>query len=131
MKMQIGQLDHVNVRTANVEAMVEWYKDNLGMEEGPRPPFPFPGAWLYADGKAVVHLVGVEEEQKSIEPKIEHFALRASGLAAFLERLDAANVTYEIARVPGFGILQVNVNDVDGNHIHIDFTPEEADALGL
>ena len=129
--MQLKQLDHVNIRTSNLDAMVRWYCDVLGMENGKRPPFRFPGAWLYIGDQAPVHLIGVAEEPKSVEPKIEHFAISATGLAGFLARLDQAGIDYQTARVPGFGILQVNLHDVDGNHIHIDFSSEEADAQGL
>jgi hypothetical protein len=31
--------------------------------------------------------------------------------------------------VPGFGTVQVNVHDPDGNHIHVDFAPAEAAAV--
>lgn len=129
--MQIDKLDHVNVRTANLDEMIAWYGSVLGMTNGKRPPFPFPGAWLYAGDHAAVHLVGVDQEPRSVEPKIEHFALTANGLAQFIERLEAAGVAYQANRVPGFGILQINLFDPDGNHIHIDFSPEEADAAGL
>ena len=50
--MPLGKLDHVNVRTAQLDKMIAWYEDVLEMEVGPRPNFPFPGAWLYADGAA-------------------------------------------------------------------------------
>ena len=129
--MRLGRLDHVNIRTARLDDMVHWYSSVLGMENGKRPPFSFPGAWLYAGDCAVVHLIGVDAEPKSLEPKIEHFALSATGLAEFVERLDAASIDYNAMRVPGFGILQINVHDCDGNHIHIDFSPQEADAAGL
>ena len=42
--MQIGKLDHVNVRTNQLDAMIGWYTDVLGMRTGARPDFPFPGA---------------------------------------------------------------------------------------
>lgn len=129
--MQIEKLDHVNVRTANIDQMVEWYSSILGMQSGKRPPFPFPGAWLYAGDHAAIHLVGVAEEPRSVEPKIEHFALTANGLEQLIERLETNGVAYQANRVPGFGILQINLFDPDGNHIHIDFSPEEADAAGL
>ena len=41
MKMQ--SFDHVNVRTANLEGMVDWYNDVLGLVSGRRPNFPFGG----------------------------------------------------------------------------------------
>lgn len=129
--MPLQKLDHVNLRTCNLEAMVDWYQSILGMENGARPPFAFPGAWLYVGDQAVVHLVGVDDEPGAIEPRIEHFAFTATGLTEFLMRLEKAQVTYEAVRVPGFGILQINLSDCDGNHIHIDFSPEEADAAGL
>ena len=116
--------DHVNVHTANLDAMVAWYDDILGMKSGKRPPFQTAGAWLYLGDQALVHLVGKDAPPKSIEPQIEHFALRATGLAGFLAKLKAKGVAYELAEVPGFGILQVNIHDPDGNHIHIDFEGE-------
>ena len=60
--MQIGRLDHVNVRTAQLDSMITWYEQILGLHNGPRPNFPFPGAWLYSGEDAVVHLVGVDGE---------------------------------------------------------------------
>ena len=57
--MPLKQLDHVNVRTANLDAMVSWYRDILGMQVGDRPQFSFPGAWMYVGDQAVIHLVGV------------------------------------------------------------------------
>ena len=129
--MQLGRLDHVNIRTSRLDEMVKWYTQVLGMENGARPPFPFPGAWLYADGHPFVHLIGVDAEPRSLEPKIEHFAFAGTGLEEFVQRLNAGGIDYDPVRVPGIDILQINVIDCDGNHIHIDFTPEEADAAGL
>ena len=56
--MQVKQLDHVNIQTANVEGMVEWYGRVLNMPSGKRPPFDFPGAWLYSGGRAVLQFAG-------------------------------------------------------------------------
>ena len=84
--MPIKRLDHVNVVTANLEKMVAWYEAILGLKCGPRPDFSFNGAWLYADGNAVVHLV---EDAKAIRTgseaalKLEHFAFSAIGASTF------------------------------------------------
>jgi catechol 2,3-dioxygenase-like lactoylglutathione lyase family enzyme len=48
--MPLWQLDHVNVVTANREEMVAWYEAVLGLRSGPRPDFPFDGAWLDCRG---------------------------------------------------------------------------------
>ena len=126
--MQLGRLDHVNVRTAKLPAMREWYVRVLGMTDGDRPPFPFPGAWLYAGQYPVVHLVGLATEPTNTDPKLEHFALSASGLQQFRSKLDGMGERYDVRIIPGFGIVQVNIWDPDGNHIHIDFLPTEAGA---
>lgn len=127
--MQLKAFDHVNVRTTRLQAMVDWYGQVLGMHPGKRPPFAFGGAWLYLGEQALVHLVEVKEPPKVERPGLEHFALSARGLGDFLAALKARGERHEIAVVPGFGIIQVNVWDPEGNHIHIDFGPEEKDAL--
>ncbi len=55
------RFDHVNVRTPNLQGMIDFYTEVLGLRLGPRPPFTFNGAWLYAGDQAVVHLVEVPE----------------------------------------------------------------------
>ena len=59
--MEIGKLDHVNIRTTQLETMIDWYTNILGMHSGHRPDFPFPGAWMYAGDVAAVHLVGIDD----------------------------------------------------------------------
>ncbi|USG60546.1 VOC family protein [Sneathiella marina] len=127
--MQLDMLDHVNIRTANLEEMVDWYTDILGMTSGKRPSFQFPGAWMYMGDNAPVHLIGVTETPTHETLQIEHFAFSATGLPGFLEKLEQSGVDYELGRVPEFEILQVNIFDYDGNHIHIDFVGPETDGL--
>jgi hypothetical protein len=62
---------------------------------------------------------------------MEHFAMRASGLKEFLERLKLKGIPYSTARVPVLGIFQVNISDPEGNNMHLDFPPEEGDAMQL
>jgi len=118
--------DHVNIRTRNLDQMIAWYGDILGMAPGKRPNFPFPGAWLYLGDQAVVHLVGVEADVVAGGPvTLEHFAFQAEGMAAFQEKLAARGITHSVDPVPGFPIVQVNLHDPDGNHIHVDFNTAE------
>ncbi len=121
-------LDHVNIRTANLAALRRFYSEVLGMKEGPRPPFKFGGAWLYCGEQAAVHLVEVGSQPAGQQPRIEHFAFRAKGLADFLATLRRQRTAYQISVVPGSGVRQVNVLDPDGNHIEVQFVgTEEAD----
>ena len=128
--MKLNTLDHVNVRTRNLDAMVDWYKRILDMGTGPRPSFSFPGAWLYAGDKPIVHLVGVDRDlsPEMNQLRLEHFAISAAGLTEFLDRLKQTDTSYTLNKVPDFPVVQVNVWDPDGNHIHIDFHEDEAAA---
>ncbi|MEQ8966916.1 MAG: VOC family protein [Azospirillaceae bacterium] len=123
--MTLHAFDHVNIRTTSLAAMQRFYEEVLGLVAGDRPDFEFPGAWLYLGDTAVVHLVGIPDEPPAAHPKIEHAAFRASGLGDFLAHLRAHKTAYRIGVVPSLGIRQVNVHDPDGNHLHIDFGPEE------
>ncbi|MEP1610624.1 MAG: VOC family protein [Roseobacter sp.] len=128
--MKMLRLDHVNVKTTNLEEMVRFYEDILGLKSGPRPDFPFPGAWMYIDEHPIVHLVSVEEECKAIDPKIEHFAIKATGLPGLILKLTTAGIRHSIDPVPGAPVVQVNLADSDGNHIHIDFHSDELETMG-
>ncbi|MBL1272358.1 MAG: VOC family protein [Oceanospirillales bacterium] len=122
--MQVRRLDHVNIQTTQVEAMVAWYCDILGLRVGPRPDFPFPGAWLYADDAAVIHLVGQDGDPavgSEVKLKLEHFALTATGRTDFEAKLNNAQVPNQRFVLEEIGIVQFHMRDPDGNHVHIDF----------
>ena len=117
----IRRLDHVNLRTANLDAMTEFYTEVIGLRPGPRPAFPFPGAWLYCGDTPVLHLVGIEQALRPREPQIEHFAFSATGLDDFTGRLQRHGLDYRRSKVPGTSLTQVHLCDSDGNHLHVDF----------
>lgn len=128
--MPINSFDHVNIRTANLSTMIEWYADVLGFPTGPRPDFSFHGAWLYLGNLAVIHLIEVSEPpQVAGNIALEHFAFRATDMLGMRAHLDARGVAYSTDPVPGFPVVQINLHDPDGNHIHIDFDRAEYDAL--
>jgi catechol 2,3-dioxygenase-like lactoylglutathione lyase family enzyme len=119
--------DHVNVRTANLDALARFYTEVVGLRQGERPPLGFPGAWLYAGQQAVIHLVGVDEQpapEGSL--RLEHFAFRAQGLSDFLTKLEHSGVPYRQSRQAGTGNIIINLRDPDGNRFHIDFDGSEA-----
>ncbi len=126
--MQIDRLDHANVVTNQLQVMIDWYTDMVGLHIGDRPPFPFPGAWMYAGDHAVVHLIGTDDAEhvgSEVALKLEHFAFSATGRETFQARLESADQRYETLEIPSFNIIQYNVWDPDGNHIHVDFALDE------
>jgi catechol 2,3-dioxygenase-like lactoylglutathione lyase family enzyme len=130
--MKVTLLEHVNLRTTDIKRLEEWYIRILGLKKGYRPPFKTVGRWLYInDDYPAVHLLEVEKQTPPTDPQMEHFCLRATGLKTFLERLDSEKIPYRTVRVPERRVFQIFISDPDSNHMHIDFSPEEADALGL
>jgi len=127
--MSLNKLDHVNVRTAKLEQMKDFYQNALGMTVGARPPFSFPGAWLYVQDQPVIHLVGVNDQQVLAEDdsacsklRLEHFAFSADGsIDDFKSRLQRVGVAHDTMNPPGTDLTQLHLRDPDGNHIHIDF----------
>lgn len=123
----IQKLDHVNVRTANLAGLIRFYTDVLGLHEGERPPLGFPGAWLYAGGAPVIHLVEVAQPpQPEGALRLEHFAFSATGLTEFVARLRSRGVDFRQSRQAGTGNVVINVLDPDGNRLHVDFPASEA-----
>src|SRR5262249_58339611 len=123
----IRWLDHVNVRTANLDALVRFYEQVVGLHAGERPPLGFPGAWLYAGERAVIHLVGMAEQpQPQGALRLEHFAFAGTGLEELVARLNRHGVPYQQSRQAGTGNVVINIKDPDGNRLHIDFPPTQA-----
>ncbi|WP_425100270.1 VOC family protein [Tropicibacter sp. S64] len=128
--MPLTAFDHVNVRTANLDAMTAWYGRILGLHPGPRPPFNVGGAWLYLGDQPYVHLVEVASPPEAAgNTTLEHFAFRARDMPAFIALLKDNGIVHSIDEVPEFPIVQVNFHDPDGNHIHVDFHKEELASL--
>jgi catechol 2,3-dioxygenase-like lactoylglutathione lyase family enzyme len=126
--MQIKKLDHVNVQTTQLEEMVNWYRQVLSLPTGPRPNFSFPGAWLYVGDGAAIHLVahdGPPGAGSETALKIEHYAFQASGLKEFEVHLKQIGEPYRRVDLAAANLVQINLWDPDGNHIHIDFQDED------
>ena len=126
--MQINKLDHINIRTTQLDAMIAWYETVLGLRRGARPDFGFDGAWMYAGDSAVAHLIGIDGPPavgSEASLKLEHFAFTASGSADFETRLKAHEIAYRRAEVADISVVAFNIWDPDGNHIHVDFRSDE------
>ena len=84
--MPIVGMDHFTILTTNASETVAFYHDILGFTPGPRPAFSFPGAWLYSDGRAVLHVV-----EKAVIPEgggvLDHIAFSGADAPAYLAKL--------------------------------------------
>jgi len=126
--MPIARMDHFTVLTTNAEQTVAFYNDILGFTSGPRPAFSFPGAWLYNDGKAVLHVV-----QRPSIPEgggvLDHIAFFGTDPSAYVAKLKARGIKYDLRRLPesghAAGLWQLFFFDPSGARVEIDFAASE------
>jgi catechol 2,3-dioxygenase-like lactoylglutathione lyase family enzyme len=122
--MSVGVLDHFNIRTRDLKGTIRFYQDILGLESGARPNFAFPGAWLYSEGRAVVHLVDIsptDEAQKPDSGVVHHVAFISRDFAGMKRRLQAKDVEFEARQVPGGELWQIFIRDPNGVMIELNY----------
>jgi len=123
--MTLTMLQHVNIVTGKLDETVAFYEDILGFENGERPNFAFPGAWLYCGGEAVIHLIGVEEQRDSGSGVIDHVAFAAEGFDRYTAFLTGKGLEHETRIVPGGKLRQIFVRDPNRVLIELNFRTDE------
>jgi len=119
-------IDHVTLRTADLEATRTFLEDLLGLTAGSRPDFGFPGYWLYGGGQPVVHLIpgGGEAIGRNAET-IDHVGFRLDGYAAYREKLDKAGTPYSTMDLPELGERRLFVRTPGGILLELVFREGE------
>lgn len=146
--MPVGRLDHYSIRTFDIEASRRFYTEVMGFTAGFRPPFDFPGLWLYNGAQypettGVVHIIGIDPDNPqglkdylgdrdpaSLEGTgtVDHMAFTATGLADMRARLTRHNVAFRERTVPSLGIHQVFFEDPSGVTLELNYPAAEAAA---
>jgi catechol 2,3-dioxygenase-like lactoylglutathione lyase family enzyme len=147
--MEIKRVDHYSIRTVDLDASKRFYTEVIGLKEGPRPPFDFPGYWLYsgeppadlsnaAKNYGLVHLMGpakgLTEYLGDRDPAslkggtgpLDHVAFAATGRDAMVERCKRNKVEFFERDVPLLGIRQMFLKDPDGVTIELNYPASEA-----
>jgi len=151
--MEIKRIDHYSIRTLDVEASRRFYTEVIGLTVGPRPPFKFPGLWLYngkppadldhAQGNyGIVHVMGVDPNDPQglidtlghVDPEtlkggtgaLDHIALSVTGREGMVERCKRKNVDFFERSVPTLGLHQMFLKDPNGVIIELNFPAAEA-----
>ena len=123
--MPVTAMNHFTILTDDVPATVGFYRELLGLTDGPRPPFEFPGAWLYAGGVAILHVVGGRSRDELKPGVIDHMAFSAVDLSDTLALLASRNIAHTCRRQPGSGTWQVFFFDRNGARVELDFAADE------
>jgi catechol 2,3-dioxygenase-like lactoylglutathione lyase family enzyme len=127
----IQRMDHFTVLSGDLEKTREFYT-MLGLREGERPNFKFPGIWFYNDeGKPILHVIagrGVPEPPAGV---IDHMAFWSKDLAATAEKLKSRRIEYDLRRLPPpYNVWQMFFKDPFGAMVELDFDPNEPAPTG-
>jgi len=142
-------LNHFSIRTTNLDATRVFYEDVLGLTVGPRPPFPFPGLWLYNGdhanyANAMVHVIGIDPNDPEGLKKylgdrdvsaltgsgaIDHIAFFADGLSDMLAHLKTRGIAPRQRTVPSIGLHQLFLDDPNGVVVELNYPAAEKQAL--
>lgn len=119
-------LDHINLRAdrATLDALKDFYCDVVGLEIGPRPPFPHFGYWLYAGGHPVVHLYQAGADETRLAhgaTTFDHVAFRCEDSAGVEALLRDRGIAFRKAVVPASGQVQFFLSDPAGNKVELNF----------
>lgn len=145
--MPVSKLAHYSIRTTDLEKSCRFYEQILGFKRGYRPPFNFPGAWLYKGGDeadfGTVHIIGVDTDNpdgltaylgdKTLADTgtgtVDHIAFLATGVEDMWNTLRAEGVAWRDRTVPSLGLHQVFIEDPSGVTIELNFPAEEISRL--
>ena len=150
--MEIKRVDHYSIRTLDLEGSKRFYTEVIGLKVGPRPPFDFPGYWLYsgdppgdlhnsARNYGMVHLMGCNPDDprslneyvgdrdpatlKGSTGALDHVAFAATGRTAMAERCRRHSVDFFERAVPLLGLHQMFIKDPDGVTIELNYPATE------
>jgi catechol 2,3-dioxygenase-like lactoylglutathione lyase family enzyme len=97
-------LDHVTLRTADLEGTRTFLETILDLKPGYRPAFGFPGYWLYAGKEPIVHLIpGRAGPVDRHGETIDHAGFRLTDYQGHRRKLDALGIPYSTMDLPELG----------------------------
>ncbi|QOJ22821.1 MAG: VOC family protein [Gammaproteobacteria bacterium] len=123
--MAIEGMNHFTVLSNDLERSKNFYIEVLGLTEGYRPPFAFPGAWLYTGNQAILHIMAGKPMPPNPAGVIDHMAFTANNLQATVDTLKRHGIQYDLHRLQGLEIWQLFCHDPDGAKVELDFPATE------
>ena len=100
------KLDHVTIRTRDLQATRSFFLTVFDLKEGERPLAirRIPGHWLYSEGHPLVHIIGSQGSGFDCSAEaIDHVGLRLEGYAEFRSKLDQLGIHYSTMDLADIG----------------------------
>ncbi len=125
--MRLVDINHVAIRTLDLDKTNRFYTEVLGMTLAERPPFDFPGSWL-AIGQTMIHVLAgkaaydSEGRFRPLGGCVDHISISAEGFDGYARRFGEHGLDWREFKVPGADIVQIFVRDPNGVLIELNFT---------
>ena len=114
------KLNHILILSSDMEKTNRFWTEVIGLELGDRPPFPFPGTWLYSEGKPMIHVVPDSSNEYG-RSAIDHIAIEGDDYNVLIEALKRNDLQYTGRDVPLTDQHQIFINAPDGLKVEILF----------
>jgi catechol 2,3-dioxygenase-like lactoylglutathione lyase family enzyme len=120
-------LDHVTLRTADLEGTRAFLEATLDLRVGYRPAFSFPGYWLYAGDEPIVHLLpgragSVDRQGESID----HVGFRLDDYDGKRRRLDELGIDYSTMELAELGERRLFIRTPNGILLELVFRQDQS-----
>ena len=129
-------INHILIQTTDLPAMAGFIENVAGLTIGDRPPFPFPGAWLYHQNKPVIHIVEATGNSAQADylgsraiglgGVVDHIAFEGDDYSSLINRLLQHSIEYDERTVPLSQEHQVFAHGPEGLKIEILFDQNKA-----
>jgi len=127
--MPLIQLNHVTVRTKDLEVTRSFYEDVLGLSAGWRPDLGFPGYWMYCGNQPVIHVVPPGQEigggGADETGNFDHVAFLATDIDDVRARLVARGTTFRERYIPDGQRRQIFLFDPSQILVELNFPAQE------
>jgi catechol 2,3-dioxygenase-like lactoylglutathione lyase family enzyme len=123
--MAIVGMNHFTVLSDDLDRTKSFYMGLLGLTEGPRPNFSFPGAWLYCGEQAVLHIIAGRPLPSDPHGVLDHMAFSAKDLQGTARILKGHGIEYELRKLDRPNVWQLFCYDPSGARVELDFDGSE------
>jgi catechol 2,3-dioxygenase-like lactoylglutathione lyase family enzyme len=123
--MPIGQLNHVTLRTDDLEGYAGFLPRRAWTQSRSAPAIGFRGYWLYVGENPVVHLVpkshGIGGGPSQDTGNFDHVPFTAANFSGMRERLKQRGIKFREQQVPASPARQIFLEDPNSVMIELNF----------
>ena len=115
------KLDHINIRTNDIEGVKDAFVRFLRLDVGYRPPFKTQGYWLYGEEYPIIHLTKTDNDPGNSTGALHHVAFKGDDFDSLIARLEQDGIEHDKRVVPVSGVRQIFFKINHNIMVEVDF----------